>query len=49
MKPNIGISEKNLESITSLLSVLLADETVFICQNKEISLECSRQKFYGNS
>ena len=35
MKPNIGISEKNLESITSLLSVLLADETVLYVKTRK--------------
>lgn len=35
MKPNIGISEKNLENITSLLSTLLADEmTLYIKTRK---------------
>lgn len=35
MKPHIGISEKNLEGITSLLSVLLADEmTLYIKTRK---------------
>ena len=35
MKPNIGISEKNLENITSSLTILLADEmTLYIKTRK---------------
>ena len=39
MKPHIGISEKNLEEITSLLSIVLADE---------VTLYTKTRKFHWN-
>ena len=47
MKPNIGLSEKNLKSITSVLSSVLSDAILLIHKNKKIPLECFRQQFYG--
>lgn len=45
MKPNIGISEKNLESITSLLSVLLADETVLYVKTRKFHWNVAGKSF----
>lgn len=35
MKPNIGISEKNLENITAMLSGLLADEMILYIKTRK--------------
>ena len=45
MKPNIGISEKNLESSTSLLSTVLANEMTLYIKTRKSHLNVSGESF----
>ena len=45
MKPNIGISGKNLESTTSILSVLLADEMILYVKTRKFHWNVSGESF----
>ena len=45
MKPNIGISEKNLENVTSLLSKILADEMTLYIKTRKFHWNVSGQSF----
>ncbi|MEQ1799424.1 MAG: DNA starvation/stationary phase protection protein [Lacibacter sp.] len=45
MKANIGISEKHTDSITSLLSVLLADEMILYVKTRKFHWNVSGESF----
>jgi len=45
MKANIGITEKHTESVTSLLSVLLADEMVLYIKTRKFHWNVSGESF----
>ena len=45
MKANIGISEKHTDSVTSLLSVLLADEMVLYIKTRKFHWNVSGESF----
>ncbi len=45
MKLNIGISEKHLESVTSLLSTLLADEMVLYIKTRKFHWNVNGESF----
>jgi starvation-inducible DNA-binding protein len=45
MKPNLGISEKNLGNITSMLSVLLADEMTLYIKTRKFHWNVSGESF----
>jgi starvation-inducible DNA-binding protein len=45
MKPNIGISDKNLTSINSLLSAILADEMVLYVKTRKFHWNVSGESF----
>lgn len=45
MKPNIGISEKNLENINSLLSTVLADEMTLYIKTRKFHWNVSGESF----
>ncbi len=45
MKANIGISEKNTDSVTSLLSVLLADEMILYIKTRKFHWNVSGESF----
>ena len=45
MKPNIGISEKNLKNTTSLLSILLADEMTLYVKTRKAHWNVTGESF----
>lgn len=45
MKPNIGISDKNTDSVTSLLSVVLADEMILYIKTRKFHWNVSGDSF----
>lgn len=45
MKTNIGISEKHTDSVTSLLSVLLADEMILYIKTRKFHWNISGESF----
>ena len=49
MKPDLGITQKNLNSVNDLLNKVLADGNVLYVKTEKISLESFRRQFYGTS
>ncbi len=45
MKPNIGISEKKLDAVTDLLSVVLADEVTLYMKTRKFHWNVSGESF----
>ncbi len=45
MKPNIGISDKNLSAITSMLSVVLADSVLLYTKTRKFHWNVNGQSF----
>lgn len=45
MKPNIGISEKNLNNINDLLSIVLADQVVLYTKTRKFHWNVSGESF----
>jgi len=45
MKPDIGITSKNLDSVTSLLSILLADEMTLYVKTRKFHWNVSGESF----
>ena len=45
MQPQIGISAKNLKSVTSLLSIVLADESVLYIKTRKFHWNVSGESF----
>lgn len=45
MKPNIGISDKNLKAITSVLSVVLADSVLLYTKTRKFHWNVNGQSF----
>ena len=45
MKPNIGISDKNLKAVTSMLSVVLADNVLLYTKTRKFHWNVNGQSF----
>jgi len=45
MKPDIGISQKNLDSVTSMLSSVLADEVILYTKTRKFHWNVSGESF----